>query len=886
LRLGIEPLEARTMLDGSTPSLVVGRVLSSYTVGDVQANGNQETLTYAVYNNAPDTETGVELTDTLGAGVTAGSTTGSPTQNGQTLTWNLGDIPAFGRASVSATVTLGNTNPTQLDTGARATATLAGAPLTATAPAAVLRTDTFDPSLLASTPDANTTDYVVQEKAAELGYSAQNIFNFLHTQIGYESYAGSLRGARGTLWSAAGNALDTASLGVALLRASGIPAQYAEGTLTDTQAKGLILSMFSQPSTIVGCTDPSLTLSDPANDPKLLAETRDHFWVEYLDSGSTTFTAADPELASQTGSPARAPVTATSHFSEVADNLRHKVEVQLNAEITSTASSLFGGGLGTPTPVLDHTFNTVDLVGKPLAIGNFVNRSSGGFIFTATTTTYSPYIAIGDEADDPASAVLLRGDEVNGKDYQEVLTNFPFGTQVLTGLFLDLIETGPGLAPQTFERTLVDRVGFAARHGGGDAGSLSVDPNGPPAITPYDITTVDILGAKQNLNDLVPISTYAAKYSQAATNDATSGAIQSGQSLPNGVLAAIANGRLNAVAFRVASDEETQSLAKAALVRAYDDQARITIVAQKVAYDSTGKNATITNAIDLRNDTIRAIAAPGQATAAAVSFQITYGISEGSIETELAADNLPANSALQPVTTTTVFEAAAAQNIPTIVFNQGNLSSLDQTNFPAEAKARITDAVNAGKDVLVPSQTGHDQRRPANRLVRDRPQHRRDRRRYPGRRPPEYRRVHLGGHSGRNRHRRPRPRRLGRLPADQHRPVLLPPQAHRDRPAEARRDPPVPQGRLAQDQQPVQERQRAGAYPDPLRRGRDLRRGLAPRGRGRGEEQRWWWRTEPACRGCPGGRGRPARDARAGDRPGAGPDDRADPVPLVPGLAG
>ncbi len=52
------------------------------------------------------------------------------------------------------------------------------------------------------------------------------------TTIGYNSYTGSLRGARGTLWSSAGNALDVASLGVALLRASGIPAQYVAGTLS------------------------------------------------------------------------------------------------------------------------------------------------------------------------------------------------------------------------------------------------------------------------------------------------------------------------------------------------------------------------------------------------------------------------------------------------------------------------------------------------------------------------------------------------------------------------------------------------------------------------------------------------------------------------------
>ena len=119
-------------------------------------------------------------------------------------------------------------------------------------PAATLRPGRVDPSLLASTPDANTTDPFIQEEAAKLDYDPQQIFDFLHTQVGYNSYIGSVRGARGTLWSSAGNALDVASLGVALMRASGIPAQYVQGTLSQSQAQPLILSMFPASYQTVG----------------------------------------------------------------------------------------------------------------------------------------------------------------------------------------------------------------------------------------------------------------------------------------------------------------------------------------------------------------------------------------------------------------------------------------------------------------------------------------------------------------------------------------------------------------------------------------------------------------------------------------------------------
>ncbi len=82
----------------------------------------------------------------------------------------------------------------------------------------MLSPGTVDSSLLVSTPDANTTDPFIQEEAAELNYDPTEIFDFLHTQIGYNSYIGSVRGARGTLWADAGNSLDVASLGIALLR--------------------------------------------------------------------------------------------------------------------------------------------------------------------------------------------------------------------------------------------------------------------------------------------------------------------------------------------------------------------------------------------------------------------------------------------------------------------------------------------------------------------------------------------------------------------------------------------------------------------------------------------------------------------------------------------
>jgi uncharacterized repeat protein (TIGR01451 family) len=211
--LYLEQLEPRVLLDsglgaGLPPAIVVGRALSSYFVGGVQ--NNQETITYTVYNEQANPLNGVLLTDTLEPGVTFQSASQLPDQSGQNLAWSLGTIQGFDRAGVTLTVNLASPTSLQLDTGAKAFATLNAGAVSNSTPAATLRQGSVAASLLASTPDVNTTDPFVQEKAAELNYDPQQIFDYLHNDVGYNSYLGSVRGARGTLWSSAGNALDVA----------------------------------------------------------------------------------------------------------------------------------------------------------------------------------------------------------------------------------------------------------------------------------------------------------------------------------------------------------------------------------------------------------------------------------------------------------------------------------------------------------------------------------------------------------------------------------------------------------------------------------------------------------------------------------------------------
>jgi hypothetical protein len=449
--------------------------------------------------------------------------------------------------------------------------------------------------LLASTPEFDLNDPYLVAKANELGKDPQRIFAFVRDSIGFESYVGSLRGARGTLWSNAGNALDQASLLIALLRISGIPARYAQGTLAKDKAQELIASMFlPAPYRVVGFVPDDAEKSDPVNDPALIAEASQHFWVE-LGGG---FVAADPAFRSaELGQTFTA---ASGQFAEVPDNLRHKVAVRLQAE---TGGNVLSAGLDKKV-VLDYTFSSAELVGKPLSLGHFVNSTPGAVLIH----TYSPYLLVGQNDGNISDDPIIRG-----QDYQEFISGL-FGAlvnQVVTGVFLEMDVIQPGGQKETFERALVDRVGFAARNSGTPNIDISFDQPSIPAINISNLFTfkVDVGWSvgfnSQQLtsnfeNTQIELIQLQRLVQDADINNLTpyQQDILSQINLKYGTFLALYHS-LNLNGYSSFSDEFTQQIASGSLVKVYLDSGRIIFTSTIL---DTHKNI-LQNKIDLvKND--------------------------------------------------------------------------------------------------------------------------------------------------------------------------------------------------------------------------------------------------------------------------------------------
>ena len=555
---------------------------------------------------------------------------------------------------------------------------------------------------LDSTPEFDLEDPYIVDKAAELGNDPQRIFRYVRDEIGYEVYTGSLRGARGTLWSGAGNALDQASLLIALLRASGVPARYAAGTLAEEAAQILIASMFEPaPYRVVGFVPDGAEVSDSVNDPALIAEARPHYWVEFNAGGG--FKAADPSFK-QAGIGESFAAT-EEVFEEVPDERRHRVTVRL---IVEKQDGVLLGPLLNHATVLDETFSSAELVGKPLSIGHFVDTKPEIGLFAGNYThTYSPYLLIGQNDGDITDDPIIRGD-----DYQEFLSSSFSGlaNSILTGVFLEVDVVEPDGGVERFERALLDRVGFVARQGGGAVILDGIDAE-QPAINEQSIATLDIesslfnsgLIAQAQADELEALKDQLSALGQdfnpegLSIQDSTIFEVNSISKQFTLVLTQTTS-RL----FSEMSQDLTKQFADSHLVKSYFSNPRIKLISTKTVIDPV----TFQISIDILRNPIRVVAHPEQAKKAIESFYLVRGFSEAAIEDEIIQSLIkhsdePENFALRP-TAIAVFNKAYEQGINIIFIDSRNFAVLETLEISKEAKIRIAQVVEEGKMVIVP----------------------------------------------------------------------------------------------------------------------------------------------------------------------------------------
>ena len=139
-------------------------------------------------------------------------------------------------------------------------------------------------------------------------------FEFVRDAITYVPYAGSVRGAEGTLIAGAANALDQSLLLRALLEIRGVPVRLARGPLDWPDAARLVLGR-----------EPSGTLQPGDPWPRWVESAADHWWVQAQHDGR--WIDLDPSFSDTQQGEAHAATPRV--FNTVPEDLRTRVHVEL-----------------------------------------------------------------------------------------------------------------------------------------------------------------------------------------------------------------------------------------------------------------------------------------------------------------------------------------------------------------------------------------------------------------------------------------------------------------------------------------------------------------------------------------------------------------------------
>ncbi len=545
----------------------------------------------------------------------------------------------------------------------------------------------------------------VDRKAAELGPDVARVFAFVRDEVRGEVYAGVLRGARGSLIAHAGNAWDKSVLLAALLRHHGREVRFARGRLASDRAAALVTKMFDEanrppPAAAIALPDAvtgqgrallasietrsraaqadltaaldragvTLGRTAPVPDAVLVGEASDHAWVEYRDGDR--WIALDPAAAAQPGETA---ATAAETFAQIPDALQHRVTFHVKVEERRNGALAEHDAFISPT-------TAAALHGASVLLAHRIGRTPLGR-WLAT-----PVLFVDDHAlaalsftdaglDVPASAKDALVGEAS-KQVQGVgaisglfgapatpASSTPAAGGELTAVRLDVEFTDPSGHSETVRRTILDRLGSAARAQKTEA-TTALSPLTVTSGVPLDLAAMYGCAITSGPLDPRLIAAHVAP-STAVMDDSL--ALAKLAQTPGERLPADAQARLKRIASALpavlASTAQTVHLLSHTLAaRAqptggallwYEATPRMVIV----GLDPMGSVLSV----DLRRNALRVVARD-VSPEAVVRANLSRGVVDGTIEDALTrpASDVPRASSLS---TLTVLDRAREQNI-------------------------------------------------------------------------------------------------------------------------------------------------------------------------------------------------------------------------------
>jgi len=602
----------------------------------------------------------------------------------------------------------------------------------------------FPAEFLAATPDADPADPPVSHRAGTLGGDAQYLFEFVRDEVSHQPYAGSLHGARGTLYGLGGNAVDRTNLLVALLRASGIPAGYRRGNLDEAGLDRLEAGMFpaagtmdraglpvdlgalrADPIRLLGMLDPSArsglgdtrsaqlaaltTLGDaeleallfeqPSLPAELREHLRDHLWAEaWIDNGWVALDPSFPDAAvgEQVVSSASGELAAA-----VPEELRHRVSVRLVYEDYQPA---WDQELQLHPPVLTVNRGAGDLVGRSLISYQDIEAEVvSGMIFFTASTHYTPILEIHD-LEHPTEREVMTGEA-----FEEFASNFGGALTDIyaTSLWLEVELLAPGQVEgqgETHRRPLADRLGEEARAGlpydSGDAdfGQMMIDPLDVSSLLVQAAPVPARLTRARQVLLRAVVARAQEISAEMALRDPEEEPTPEESSFHRHMAAQLTTTELLLYGSNFAS--RVHILGQLKGQRPYNFAPRVLLATAHISPE-----AVQSLGLDLVREQVQTLGLPGQLVRDRRTFQSGYGLTATSMEAALMERMSGLNEA---VSTGRVFAEARQQGIP-FTYLEGSvglyLVFYGALDLPLSTQLRIYRALEAGLAVYAPTAT-------------------------------------------------------------------------------------------------------------------------------------------------------------------------------------
>ena len=376
----------------------------------------------------------------------------------------------------------------------------------ATAPAR----DTGDPfavllSLDTTAANISPADWSEYRRAERLADGIDAAFAVVRDEIGFEPYAGVLRGASGTYATRAGNAADRALLLAELLNLRGTKTRFAIGTLDPQHRDRLLARVFEAPP---GRSQPAGepnglnqrilsraardygrlrgALGDrlpPVTEPartQLLADMDPHVWIQAASGRGwvdldPSFTDARP---GQTWGALRQTVD------RLPDDLYQRITIRVVAEHLSS-------GTLTSKPLLQVTRNSVDLNHVQIALVQTQTEGVGGLGGAIGQ-------ALGKKSEDWRPLLWIAGEFVPGAPVNIAASTF-------VGEWLEFELIGPGGWREVTRRPLADRGDAAWRSAAAlrPDGLRPLERNDSGPLDMQAVHNIWLSGSQHDLSDYI-----------------------------------------------------------------------------------------------------------------------------------------------------------------------------------------------------------------------------------------------------------------------------------------------------------------------------------------------------------------------------------------------